>query len=400
MENNISRNAGTYVVNDRKGSIRYESFRPTDLPIEPPVEITGDLMQNLINANKAFDKLRTAISFVADSEAFLYMLLCREAMLSSAIDGKTCDLEDFFDPEIFNAADKGREYHFDWNVIEVMKSINALYFAVENHSKLPLGGRFFRQIHKVWVESAKSLIRNDDAGSSIAGEYRRSQVWIGEKGCTIKDAVYIPPNPEDVKECMYSFEKYINSESDYDPIVNAALLHYQFETIHPFNSGNGVIGRIMTLLYLMEQGVISGTSACISLFLGTEKEEYFNRLQMVHDTGDYDQWIIFFIKALEKAAEDSISLIKDLSLLNGENRSMLPINHHKKDSTKAVYDYLLVHPIIDIGQTAKSLKMSWNTASSAIKRLESYGVLKERTSALRNRVYAYEDYLKIIKRGL
>jgi Fic family protein len=230
------------------------------------------------------------------------------------------------------------------------------------------------------------------------GEFRRSQNWIGPVYCTLKDARFIPPNVEDMNAAMSALEIYINDNNQYDPLIQAALIHYQFETIHPFLDGNGRIGRLLILLYLMEQKLLSKPVIYVSYFLKKNQVEYYDRISEVRRSGNYEQWVTFFLEALSGAAGDAIDSIEKLSALHDETIALLPKSNRNKDNIRIVYDHLEQHPIIDISRTAAALKLSYNTVSSVVRKLAGSGILKETTNASRNRVFAYEKYLEILRR--
>ena len=230
------------------------------------------------------------------------------------------------------------------------------------------------------------------------GEFRRSQSWIGPAGSTLKNARYIPPNVEDMTSAMSELEKYINESQEYDPLVQAALIHYQFETIHPFLDGNGRIGRLLILLYLIQQNLLGQPVLYVSYFLKKNQIEYYDRISEVRRTGNYEQWIRFFLEALHSAATDALESIQQLSELHERNITVLPKSRRSIDHLRRLFDYLEQHPIIDIKRTASALNVSYNTIASAVLKLTSLGILHETTNAARNRVFAYREYLNILRK--
>ena len=197
---------------------------------------------------------------------------------------------------------------------------------------------------------------------------------------------------------MSDLERYMNENVEYDPLIRAALIHYQFETIHPFLDGNGRIGRLLILLYLMEQKVLSKPVIYISYFLKKNQVEYYDRISEVRRSGNFEQWIKFFLEAVSKAATDSLESIRQLSILHDKNIARLPISNRKKDNLRAVFEYIEQYPIIDIKRTAKELGISYNTAAMVVKKLVELGILQETTNRARNRVFAYEEYLDILRK--
>ena len=216
--------------------------------------------------------------------------------------------------------------------------------------------------------------------------------------CTLKEARYIPPNVEDMNDALTDLERYMNEGDDYDPLIRIALIHYQFETIHPFLDGNGRVGRLMILLYLMEQGYISKPIIYISYFLKKNQIEYYDRISEVRRSGNYEQWVGFFLEAVSAAAKDSLATVEKLSALHEGNIEKLPVTARKNDNVRRVLDYIEHYPIIDIKRTAADLGVSYNTVSAAVGKLVQAGILRETTNASRNRVFSYEEYLNILRK--
>ena len=197
---------------------------------------------------------------------------------------------------------------------------------------------------------------------------------------------------------MSDLEKFINENVDYDPLIRVALIHYQFETIHPFLDGNGRIGRLLILLYLIEQGLLAKPVIYISYFLKKNQIEYYDRISEVRRSGNFEQWIRFFLEAVSKAAADSLESINKLSNLHDTNIEKLPKTTRSKDNLRAVFDYIEQYPIIDIKRTAKELEVSYNTVATTVKKLMDIGIVQETTNAARNRVFVYEEYLRILRK--
>ena len=230
------------------------------------------------------------------------------------------------------------------------------------------------------------------------GEFRRSQNWIGAANCSLKEARFIPPNVDDMNQAMDELELYMNESDDYDPLIRISLIHYQFETIHPFLDGNGRVGRLLILLYLMQQGLISKPIIYISYFLKKNQIEYYDRISEVRRSGNYEQWISFFLEAVSAAAKDSLDTVEKLNALHEQNVKKLPKTSRSNDNVRKLFDYIEQFPIIDIKKTSEAFGISYNTVSSAIKKLEQIGILKQTTNASRNRVFSYEDYLHILRK--
>ncbi len=374
--------AGIYVDN-LTGEAAYQSFKPNPLPPIPEIEMDEEIVKLLIDANKQLVKLDTASQLISNADLFISMYVRKEALISSQIEGTQCTLDDVLDPEV--------ESNANLDVSDVINYVKATQYALKRLEGLPLCCRLIREIHEVLMEN----VRGQD---KTPGEFRHSQNWIGPANCSLKDARYIPPNVEDMQTAMADLEKYINENVDYDPLIRVALIHYQFETIHPFLDGNGRIGRLLILLYLMEQGLLIKPVIYISYFLKKNQIEYYDRISEVRRNGNFEQWIRFFLEAVSKAASDSLEAIQQLSALHDRNIEKLPKTTRSKDNLRAVFDYIEQYPIIDIKRTAKKLEVSYNTVATAVKKLVELGILQETTNAARNRVFAYEEYLRILRK--
>jgi Fic family protein len=231
------------------------------------------------------------------------------------------------------------------------------------------------------------------------GEFRHSQNWIGGQGSTLNSARYIPPNPEDMVEAISDLEKYIHEEDEMDVLIKVALLHYQFETIHPFLDGNGRVGRLLINLFLIDRKILSTPALYISYYLKKNRVEYYDRLTEVRRKGNYEQWVQFFLKAILVSAEDATKRICELVELHNKNSEKISKMGRVKDNTMKFFEYLESNPIIEIKKTSEILGMSYNTVSSAVKRLMGADVLVQEDDNARNRTFAYKAYLDILRDG-
>ena len=232
------------------------------------------------------------------------------------------------------------------------------------------------------------------------GEFRYSQNWIGGQGSTIRNARYIPPNPGDMQTAMSDLEKYMNSDDSLDPLIQAALIHYQFETIHPFLDGNGRVGRLLLItLFLMEKHLLSRPVLYVSYFLKINRIEYYDRMTQVRVSGDYEQWVIFFLEALSNSANDAIQTIDKLTTLHNKSLSLFDdLSKRLKTNVLKVFNYIESNPIIDIQKTAASLEMSYNTASKIVSLLVEKGILQQTDKSGKARIFSYSEYLDILRK--
>ena len=380
----MTNRAGTLVSN-LSGEMAYESFRPAPLPPNPPIEVSGELLTKLIDANKKIATLEGLSSRIPNMGLFVSMYVRKEALLSSQIEGTQCTLEDILNPHI--------ESNTNQDVSDVINYIRATRFALERLKTLPLCNRLIKETHAVLLEGVRGQEKNP-------GEFRYSQNWIGGQGSTLKNARYIPPNPNDMLTAMSDLEKYINSDSTLDPLIQAALIHYQFETTHPFLDGNGRVGRLLVTLFLMEKGILSTPALYISYYLKMNRIEYYDRMTQVRRTGDYEQWIAFFLQAFADSAEDAIHTIDRLTALHDKTIKLFDaLTKRQRISVLKVFSYLESNPIIDIQKTAIALETSYNTVSKAVSIMVDAGILKQTSKSGKARIYSYTEYLDILRKG-
>ncbi len=372
--------AGKYVCN-LSGEYEYKSFLPSPLP--PQIEMDDEMVSLLVEANKQIYALEGISRYIPSIKLFASMYVRKEALMSSQIEGTQATLEDVLDPTIDQNANR--------DLSDVVNYVKATDYALERLNALPLCNRFIRETHAV-------LMNNVRGSDKSPGEFRSSQNWIGGAGSTIKDARYIPPNPEDMIECMSDLEKYINGEDTLDTLIQAALIHYQFETIHPFLDGNGRIGRLLITLFLMEKKVLTSPALYISYYLKSNRIEYYDRMSEVRAKGDYEQWIKFFLRAISGAAKDAILAINELHNLHERNYAKIQELGRSRINASRLFEYVEHNPIIDIQKTADALDLSYNTVSAAIKKLCGLSILDSSPNASK-KTFVYTAYLDILKRG-
>jgi Fic family protein len=379
----IMNRAGKHITN-LSGDSSYLSFKPNPLPPIPPLEISDDMLSKLIEANRELAKLNAAAKYIPNTELFISMYVRKEALISSQIEGTQCTLDDVLDPEA--------DTNVNIDVADVINYVQATNYALKRLETLPICCRLLRETHQELMKGVRGEDKNP-------GEFRTSQNWIGPANCALKDARYIPPNKDDMITAMSDLEKYINEENDeYDTLIRAALIHYQFETIHPFLDGNGRVGRLLILLYLIEQKRLSCPAIYISYFLKKNQVEYYDRISEVRRSGNYEQWVAFFLEAVSAAAKDSTETIEQLSDLHNKNIAKLPKTNRQKDNVRLLFDYIEKHPIIEKKRTANELKVSYNTVANVINKLQDLNILVETTNSARNKVFAYSEYLAILKK--
>ena len=375
--------AGTLKTN-LSGESAYKSFVPTPLPPNPPTQLEHDMVNLLVAANKQLAILNGLSAYIPNIDLFVSMYVRKEALMSTQIEGTQATLEDVLDPLL--------DENVNRNVADVINYIKATEFAIERQKELPLCNRLIKEIHAILMKDVRGQEKNP-------GEFRRSQNWIGGQGSTLKKARYIPPNVEDMTEAMSDLEKYINADDGLDALIRAALIHYQFETIHPFLDGNGRVGRMLITLFLMEKSILSAPALYISYFLKRNRIEYYDRMTEVRNKGNYEQWVKFFLQAVLESAEDAVDKIQKLSALHAKNTEVVGNMGRAAKTTMLLLSYLEANPIIEIQKTAAALSLSFNTVSSAIKRLCDAGILVQSETGRRSRTFSYEAYLDLLREG-
>ena len=379
----MNNRAGAFVSN-LTGEMAYPSFRPAPLPPNPPIALSGELVAKLVDANKKLAALDGLSARIPNMDLFVSMYVRKEALLSSQIEGTQCTLDDILNPLM--------EENTNRNVSDVVNYIKATEFALNRLHSLPLCNRLIKETHAVLMDGVRGQEKSP-------GEFRYSQNWIGGQGSTIRNARYIPPTPEDMQTAMSDLEKYMNGDDSLDPLIQAALIHYQFETTHPFLDGNGRVGRLLITLFLMEKGILSRPALYISYFLKMNRIEYYDRMTQVRKTGDYEQWVMFFLQALSDSAGDAIQTIDALTALHNQSVAKLgAFSKRQQTNLLKLFAYIETNPIIDIQKTAAALGLSYNTVSKMVTILVDEGILRQTDKAGKARIYAYADYLDILRK--
>ena len=385
----VSPRSGSYKrhsigVNNGPSDDSYEAFCPAPLPPNPPLELSSRMVALLVKATGCIRELDVRVQLTPNVEPFIAMLALKEALMSSQIEGIALTLEELLDPQ--------REESTNPAVRAVVNNAAATEFALQELKHAPLSNRLLKDTHTVLMQGEPRNI----------GEFRTKQNRIGRRGSTPQNALYVPPAPDDMLRAMDDLERYIHGDvpdDGLDVLIRAALIHYQFETIHPFIDGNGRMGRLLITLFLHEQRVLSKPALYISCFLKEYRREYYSHLMEVRAAGHFERWGQFFLLALSEAAEDAIATIKVLVALRQQNRALIAQSGRAAARTLKVFDYLERHPIIEIGKTAKALDLSFNTVASAVQWLVDKGILVPTTNFRRNRVFVYEAYLDILRSG-
>jgi Fic family protein len=262
--------------------------------------------------------------------------------------------------------------------------------AINELKTLPISCRLIRNTHGVLLSSGRGERK-------APGEFRTSRVYIG--GAGLDDAVFIPPAHTEIPDLMQDLESFINNREIKIPhVVSIAIAHYQFETIHPFLDGNGRVGRLLITLFLMEKGVLSTPALYISYFLKKNRIEYYDRMTEVRRTGNYEQWVKFFLQAINESAQDAIETIDRLNELHEKSIALIGAPDRTTQTILKVFRYLETNPIIEIKKTAEALSLSYNAVSRAVAALMEKGILVQTEKQSRTRIFSYSAYLDILRK--
>ncbi|MEW6605964.1 MAG: Fic family protein [bacterium] len=372
-------------INNLAGSLSYQSFRPSDLPPIPEIVIDDVLDKKIKEAYHLLGKLDGISKLIPNKDLFISMYVRKEALLSSQIEGTQATLDDIFDPHL--------EQNMNVDVEEVIQYLKALYYANVLLNNLPISIRFIKEIHHVLLTSSRGKDKEP-------GELRRTQNWIGPQGSSLKNARFIPPNLSDMQNSLANLESYIHENDSLDPLIKIALIHYQFETIHPFLDGNGRIGRLLISVLLKHYGLLEEDTLYLSYYLKRNRIDYYDRLMDVRLKGHYEAWISFFIEGVIESSKHALKTIESLLNLRKEHLEILSqLQGKTKQTALLLFTYLESHPIIDIKQASIGIGRAFNTVSTAITTFVNLGILKQVDGNKRYRIFSYEPYLNILRDG-
>ena len=385
----VSRRSGTLRTNPALDQ-PYESYVPADLPPDPPIDVNLEIRALLSLTHKELEHLRRTVERLPDFENFVYLCVRREAIFSSRIEGLKVTVDEMLAPDI---EERGKGA-----AVAVHNNARAIFSAVEalQERGSPLDLEMLHNAHRVLFSQGDTSVRNP-------GDFRTGQNWIGPRGCSLRSAIFVPPNPRDMAKGLRALEDYMHRDSQLDPLLRAGLIHYQFETLHPFDDGNGRMRRLLTLLYLLDQEVISAPYLCPSYQLNLLRSRYYDGLKKVREEGDYETWLKFFLGIVEATAEDAMMTMMKLERVREASVAVVLENCGgavRRAKRAAFLEYLEKKPIIEIGRTAKDMDWSFPTASKFIREFVEAGILKETSGRRRNRVFSYEAYLDIFRQGV
>lgn len=363
------------------------AFIPTPLPPHPPIVWTAELRNKFDQALLALGRLDSVATILPDTSLFLYIYVRKEAVLSSMIEGTQSSLSDLLLFEL----DQEPGAPLD-DVREVSNYVAALGHGLQRLQEgLPLSLRLFKEIHAV-------LLSKGRGSSQTPGEFRRSQNWIG--GTRPGNAAFVPPPAEEILTCMGALELFLHDQPEPTPILlKAALAHVQFETIHPFLDGNGRLGRLLITLLLCDQKVLREPMLYLSLYFKTHRQYYYELLNHVRLTGDWEAWLDFFAEAVMATATQAVETAQQLIELSNQHRQMINKLGRSAASVLRIHHALMERPIATPGWLTKKTGITAATVNKSLRHLEQLGIVREITARKRNRLFSYAGYVEIMNRG-
>ncbi|MBK8058256.1 MAG: Fic family protein [Gemmatimonadetes bacterium] len=384
-DTNESIRAGTYV----RQPTGYRAFLPAPLPPVPAVRLTGELQMLLSDADRALGRLDGSVLTLPNPDLFVFMYVRKEAVLSSQIEGTQSSLQDLLAAEanVVGAEERPRD------VDEVVNYVAAMNHGLARLKELPISVRLIREIHEQLMQGVRG-------GRLTPGELRRSQNWIGPSGATIADATFVPPPPEVVPEALGSLERFLHEEDGLPTLVKIGLAHAQFETIHPFLDGNGRVGRLLVTFLLTEGGILNKPVLYLSHWFRRYRTEYYDRLQAVRDSGDWEGWLQFFLRGVaEVSAEATETARKILLMREGHRNAITESFGRAAGNGHRVLERLYDKPIISVADVESLNGTTFAAANTLIARFKFLGILKEVTGFARNRRFRYEPYVRLFTDG-
>lgn len=386
MEIEIKSRLGEKLRCTLSGDEPYWALLPKPLP---PAHLQMEDLYFLVEkASQALGRLDGLSAILPNTQLFLYMYVRKEAVLSSQIEGTESSLSDLL---LYESAEApGVPLH---DVQEVSNYVAAMNFGLQRlQDGFPLSLRLIREMHAALMTGVRG-------GSKSPGEFRRSQNWIGGSRPAI--ARYVPPPPDRLVECLSDLEKFMHETTNKLPVlIRVALIHHQFETIHPFLDGNGRLGRLLITLMLCESGVLSAPILYLSLYFKENRQEYYHQLQQVRETGDWEAWLRFFLEGVIEVAQQGTVAAKDILALVQSDRAKIAEIGRGAGSAMQVFNYLEKKPLALIPEMVTALKSTTPTITAALQNLIKLDIVQEVTGKQRGRIFVYQGYMSVLERGI
>lgn len=358
----------------------YKSFQPTLINRNWQLD-NMEVIQLLSQADRELGRLDMFSDYIPNIDLFISMHVLKEATQSSKIEGTQTNIQD----ALRDREDIPLDKRDDWE--EVQNYIEAMNHAIQLLDKLPFSSRLIKETHRILLQGVRGEHKQP-------GEFRQSQNWIG--GASINDAIFIPPISTSLQELMSDIEKFAHDESVHFPeLLKIALIHYQFETVHPFLDGNGRVGRLLITLYLVDKGILKKPILYLSDFFEKNRNAYYDNLMRVREKNDLAQWFKFFLVGVIQTAKSGISTFDSILRLQRKVEAQIHTLGSRAANAQKVLNYLYKRPIADAAKISEAAEVSVASGYKLINDLEMLGILKELTGGKRGRVYSFEEYLKL-----
>jgi Fic family protein len=361
----------------------YRAFVPAPLPPDPPLDLNGETLALLSQADVALGRLDGVVKVIPDPDFFVSMYVRREAVLSSQIEGTQSTLEDLLGAELEPEGPASDSYS---DVGEIVNYVRAMNHGLRRLDDLPLSLRLLREIHA-------ELLRDGRGAHRTPGEFRTSQNWIGPSGATLQQATFVPPPVPEMRQALDDFERFFHREERQPVLIEAALSHAQFETIHPFLDGNGRVGRLLITFLLVHRGVLRAPLLYLSHYLKLHRTEYYDRLTGVRVRGDWEGWLRFFLVGVAQTAEEAAETAERIFELRERHRSL--VMHETGALGLRLLSALFDRPLVNVNYLTRALGVSFPTANRLAGRFADLGLLREVTGQRRSRRFRYDPYLSL-----
>jgi len=366
----------------------YRAFVPVALPPKPAIAFDEEIIRLLSVADLALGRLDGVASTLPNPDLFVAMYVRQEAVLSSQIEGTQSTLQDILEFEI-----EGDTNGLPQDVEEVVNYVKAMNYGLARLASLPLSLRLIREIHEQLLAGVRGAERQP-------GEFRTSQNWIGPLGCTLNQAEFVPPPPHEMQNALNDLERFLHDRDSLPVLIQCALAHAQFETIHPFLDGNGRVGRLLITLLLCERGVLRKPLLYLSYYLKAHRAQYYDRLMAIRNEGDWEAWIKFFLRGVvevSNGASDTSRAILQLRETHLAAAAKLSVG---ASIAIPALELLFQHPVLSIRMIESHVGCSFATAGNLVHELVDLGILSEVTGKRRNRQFRYDAYVKLFDRQL
>jgi Fic family protein len=340
-----------------------------------------ELQMLLSKADRQLGRLDMYSEYIPDIDLFISMHVLKEATQSSRIEGTQTNMEE----ALLEKEDLILEKRDDWE--EVQNYILAMDNAITKLKDIPFSSRLIKQTHKILLQGVRGEYK-------LPGEFRSSQNWIG--GATINDAVFVPPIHNSIEDLMSDLEKFIHNDTHLLPdLLKIGIIHYQFETIHPFLDGNGRLGRLLITLYLVDKEILKQPILYLSDFFERNKILYYDNLMRARTHHDLKQWLKFFLVGITETAQNGIKTFEAVLKLKENSEKAIQTLGSKSNKVSIVFNYLLKHPVIDTHKIIELTNVSQRTAYNILDELLKLDILKEATGSKRGKIYVFKKYLKL-----